>query len=226
MKIVSRAFIFLCRELESLIFPQCCLVCGKVTSEIWCKGCKNEIISKVSFKIKNKKEEEYYFRKHIYIFLYEGKIRKLLLDYKFNDKSYLYQLFSKTIIKNKKICGILEKYDIIMPVPIHRKRKRQRGYNQSALVAKEIATYIDGLEYEEKIVEKIKHTLPQSTLKKQQRRQNVENVYNIKKKEKIEQKSIILLDDIYTTGNTVNSIAKILKENGAKEVLVLTIAKD
>lgn len=226
MSLLTKALIFLWSEIQTLLFPQCCLICGKVNSTIWCKQCKREVCQKVIFKIENKNEKEYYFSKHISIFLYEGKIRTLLLDYKFRDKSYLYKIFSKIIIKNTKICGILKKYDIIIPVPIHKKRKKQRGYNQTALIAREMATYIDELRCEETVVEKIKHTLPQSTLKKEQRKQNVQNVYKVKKKQKIEHKRIILFDDIYTTGSTVNSVAKILKENGAKEILVLTIAKD
>lgn len=226
MSLLSKALIFLCNEIERIIFPQCCLICGKLGPAIYCKDCKSKLYQKAIFKIENKNRKQYYFEKHLYIFLYEGKIRELLLDYKFNDKSYLYKIFSENIIKNKKICGILKKYDIIMPVPIHRKREKQRGYNQSSLIAREIASNIEGLEYEEKGIEKVKHTLSQSTLKKNQRKENVQNVYKIKKKEKIERKRIILLDDIYTTGSTANSIAKILKENGAKEILVLTIAKD
>lgn len=226
MSLLSEALIFLWDEIEKIVFPQCCLICGKVVPKIWCKQCKRELYQKAIFRVENKKEKECYFEKQISIFLYEGKIRNLLLDYKFGDKSYLYKIFSEIVIKNEKICGILKKYDIIIPVPIHKKRKKQRGYNQTALMAREIANSIDGLKVEEKAVEKIKHTLPQSTLSKEQRKQNVQGVYKVEKKEKIEQKSIILLDDIYTTGSTVSAIAKMLKENGAKEILVLTIAKD
>lgn len=225
MEKFQKALIFLWNEIERLIFPHCCLICGKLVSAIWCRECKRKLQEKAIFKIENKEKKEYYFEKHLYIFLYKDEIRKLLLDYKFNDKSYLYQIFSEIIIKNKKICGILKKYGIIMPVPIHHKRKKQRGYNQSALIARSIAKQIEELEYQD-ILEKIKDTVPQSSLKKEQRRKNAQNVYQIKKKAKIKQKNIILLDDIYTTGSTVNAIAKVLKENGVKEILVLTIAKD
>ena len=73
---------------------------------------------------------------------------------------------------------------------------------------------------------KIKNNKPQSTLNKKQRKQNVKNVYKLENKGKIENKNIVLFDDIYTTGNTANEIAKILKQNGANKILVLTIAKD
>lgn len=223
---ILNALIFLCKKIERIIFPQCCLICGKTVNNIWCKECKKELYKTVIFKIEENKNKEYYFKKHIYIFLYKEKIRNVILDYKFNDKSYLYKIFSKIIIKNKKICGILEKYDIIIPVPIHKKRERQRGYDQSKLIAKDIANQIQSIKFENNVVKKVKHTLPQSSLNRVQRTKNVQNVYKIINKEKINDKRIILFDDIYTTGNTVNTIAKMLKQNGAKEILVLTIAKD
>lgn len=223
---LKKLLIFLLKKIENIIFPQCCLICGKLINKILCADCKKELYEQAVFKIENNKNKELYFRKHIYIFLYKDKIRKLILDYKFNDKSYLYKLFSKIIIKNKKICGILKKYDIIIPVPIHKKRKKQRGYNQSELIAKEISSNIQNIEYQNNIIQKVKNTLPQSYLNKLQRKTNVQNVYKLINKEKINNKKIIIFDDIYTTGSTVNAISKILKENGAKEIIILTIAKD
>lgn len=226
MKIQKALIFLLCKKIENFIFPPCCLICSKLSKEIWCKDCKKGLYEKAIFKVENIEKDGYFFEKQIYIFQYKDKIRNLILDYKFNDKSYLYKIFAEIIIKNKKICGILEKYDIIIPVPIHKKRKRQRGYNQSELIAREIANRIQNIEYKNDVIQKIKHTLPQSSLSKEQRKQNVKNVYKVIKKEKIENKNVILFDDIYTTGNTVNEVAKIAKENGAKEILVFTIAKD
>ena len=166
-----------------------------------------------------------YFEKHIYIFKYEGEIRNLILSYKFKDKSYLYKLFSEIILKNEKIFGILEKYDIIIPVPIHKKRKKQRGYNQSELIANDLATNIKDLKCENNILIKQKNTLPQSSLNKNQRKNNLKDAYKVINQEKIINKKIILFDDIYTTGSTAKECSKILKASGAKEILVLTISK-
>lgn len=217
---------FLYKEIEKLIFPQCCLICGKLVNNILCKTCKQNILKNQNAKIEIKDKEKYFFEKHAYLFFYKGEIRKLIIDYKFNDKPYLYKLFSQIIIKNKKIYGILKKYDIIMPVPVHKIRKMQRGYNQSELIAKEISKQIDELKLEKDVLKKIKNNKPQSLLNKEQRKANVENIYKIYNKEKVKNKNIVLFDDIYTTGNTVKALAKILKENGAKEILILTIAKD
>ena len=226
MKTFIKASIFLLKTLEILVFPPCCLICGKLLSEICCKDCKKRIYDKLNLKIESKNKKDYYFEKHIYLFTYKDEIRNLILDYKFNDKSYLYELFSKIITKNEKICGILKKYDIIIPVPIHKKRKQKRGYNQSELITRQISKKIPSLAHESTAIQKTKHNIEQSSLSKEQRKQNVKDVYKIINKEKIENKNIVLFDDIYTTGNTVNEISKILKQNGANKILVLTIAKD
>lgn len=226
MKTFIKASIFLLKRLERLVFPPCCLICGKLLSEICCKDCEKRIYDKLNLKIESKSQKDYYFEKHVYLFTYKDEIRNLILDYKFNDKSYLYKLFSKIITKNEKICGILEKYDIIIPVPIHKKRKQKRGYNQSELITRQISKKIPSLVHESTAIQKIKHNIEQSSLSKEQRKQNVKDVYKIVNKEKIENKNIVLFDDIYTTGNTVNEISKILKQNGANKILVLTIAKD
>ena len=228
MRTFINASIFLAKKLtkklESIVFPPCCAICGKLNSKKCCKDCEKRINSQLNLNIENK--AGYYFERHMYLFKYKNEIRNLILDYKFRDKSYLYELFAKIITKNEKICGILEKYDIIIPVPIHKKRKKQRGYNQSELVARQISKNIAKLQLENKAFIKIKNNKPQSTLNKKQRKQNVKNVYKLENKGKIENKNIVLFDDIYTTGNTANEIAKILKQNGANKILVLTIAKD
>ena len=136
----------------------------------------------------------------------------------------MYKTFAKLILKNEKICRIIKSYDIIVPVPIHKKRKNERGYNQSELIAKEIAKNIKEIKYQNPL-KKIKNNERQSELKKYQRKQNVKNVYEIQKKQIIQDKRIILFDDIYTTGSTVNECAKILKQNNVREILVLTLAK-
>ena len=160
----------------------------------------------------------------MYIARYNGDFRKEILEYKFFDKSYMYKTFAKIILNNKKTFELIKKYDIIIPVPIHKKRKNIRGYNQSELIAKEIAKGVQGLEYKT-ILKKIKNNVEQSSLNKMERLENVKNVYEIQNKDIIINKKVILFDDIYTTGNTVNECSRILKENRAKEILVLSLAR-
>ena len=123
------------------------------------------------------------------------------------------------------MCLFLKKYDIIIPVPISKQRNKNRGYNQSLLLAKEISKELN-IECIDKCLIKIKNILPQSSLKKEERIRNVKNVYSIKNTQNISGKKILLIDDIYTTGSTVIECSRILAENGAKDIGILTIAKD
>jgi len=121
----------------------------------------------------------------------------------------------------------LKKYDIIIIVPISKQRKKERGYNQSYLIAKEISKIIKKI-IAKKVLYKIKNTTPQSLLNKKQREENAKGVYKAPNTTKLYDKKILLIDDIYTTGNTVNECTKILLNNGVKRqnIGVLTIAKD
>ncbi len=217
MESLKKALIFLLQ----ILYPKQCLICGRLGQDTICSKCYNTL--KIEAKVEQDKNKT--FNKHLYIFKYEGKIRNLIIDYKFNDKPYLNELFVKIILKNEKICRKIKKYDIIIPVPIHKKRKNERGYNQSELIARKLAKNLNVELVTDSLI-KQKNTLPQSTLSKKQREENVKTVYKIQNKQKIENKKIILLDDIYTTGATAEECSKILKQNGAKEILVLTIAKD
>ena len=154
-------------------------------------------------------------------------IRDKILAYKFDDKPYYYKTFVNILLNNKKICEILKSYDIIIPVPIHNKRRKERGYNQTELISKEISKNIYGLEYIN-ILTKSVNTAPQSTLNKEQRSINYKNVYKLKKLDyqKIQQKSVLIFDDIYTTGATANECAKAIKTLQPYKIGILTIAKD
>ena len=188
-----------------------------------CKKCEQSLYRQLVLGIDDYSEDkEKEFKEHMYLYQYDGAIRKLLLKYKFQEKSYLYKIFIK---KNQKICLFLKKYDIIIPIPISKKRMKQRGYNQSALIARKISKEFN-IKYYEDCLLKDKHTEAQSSLSKEERTKNVENVYSVKNQEKIINKKILLIDDIYTTGNTVNECSKILKQAGAYKIGILTIAKD
>ncbi len=206
-----------------LIYPNVCGICGKICKESLCKRCAIEI-EKYEINLVNK-NKKMYFNESMHIFKYNEMIRQRLIEYKFQDKSYMYKTFAKIILKNKKVCGFLEKYDIIIPVPIHKKRRLKRGYNQTELIAKEICKNIS-LELKTDVLIKQKNIKAQSELNKNERKQNIKNAFEIKNINEIIDKKILLFDDIYTTGSTVNECSKILKKAGAKQIGVVTIAKD
>lgn len=209
--------------LLDLIYPPVCGICNNINKKHLCKRCEIKIkpyqINKIE-KVENK-----YFDYQIKILKYENLIRNKIIDYKFNEKAYLYKTFGKIILNNEKIYGFLKKYDIIICVPMYIKKKLQRGYNQSELIAKEIAKNI-GLKLQINNLIKIIDTQKQSTLTKEQRKENVKNAFLIKNSKSIKNKRVILFDDIYTTGNTVNECSRVLKQAGAVEIVILTLATD
>ena len=135
------------------------------------------------------------------------------------------------LLKNKKLCQFIKSYDIILSVPLHKKRLKERGYNQSQLIAKELVKEYNlhnnkKMIYYNDVIIKTKNIKPQSTKNLKDRIQDVIGIYEIKNKEKIIGKNIIIFDDIYTTGSTANECKKILLEAGANNVGILALAKD
>lgn len=215
-------------EMLHFIFPKECGICRKSVNTYLCNECLNNIQNSNMFlnRIENyTKDNTKYFDYHAYVFSYKDLARKKLIQYKFENKAYLANMFCEFFIKNKKICGFFKKYDIIISVPMTKKKKWKRGYNQTELIAKLLAKKIENLRYEKNILIKIKDNKTQSTLNKKQRIQNVKNVYKIKNIQTIKEKNILIIDDIYTTGATVNECAKVLKQSN-NNIGVITIAKD
>lgn len=204
-------------------FPPICGMCGEINENYICNNCY-ENIKKIKKCVINEYNNRN-FSKHLYIFRYEGIIRNKIIEYKFEDKGYLYKMFAKIIFSDKKTCNFIKKYDVIIPVPISKKRKKKRGYNQSELVANELAQKLNQDIWTDIIIKK-KDNKPQSELNKLERIKNVEDIYEINKPIEVKNKKVLLLDDIYTTGSTVNEIARKLKQNQTQEIGVITLAKD
>lgn len=210
-------------NLINLIFPNICGFCKRISKYNICPKCRYSIKKIEEAKITKIKGK--YFEEFAYLFKYEGIIRHMLIDYKFNEAGYLYKGLAESLINNKKIASFIKKYDIIIPVPVHKKRKRQRGYDQTELIAKIISKEL-GIDIDTNSLIKEKNTKPQSSLNKVDRVKNVKNVYGLKNTDKIKYKKVLLIDDIYTTGNTVNECARVIKAANVIKVGVLTLAKD
>lgn len=127
---------FIQRIIE-IIFPTKCGICGKIMHESLCTKCKTLIKQQEIMKkqIKIRQEEDYTL---LSCFLYDGLIRKKILELKFHDRVYLAKMFAKILVENEKTCRFLKSYDIIIPVPAHPRKKLERGYNQTEQIVKEI----------------------------------------------------------------------------------------
>ena len=211
-----------------LIYPQVCGICGKINKTSLCNKCKLKLQKEFQFNEDNYIEDiTKNFITHYYFFKYENLIRSQILAIKFQEKPYIYKTIAYFLKNMQKSFENLKNYDIIVIVPISNKRKKERGYNQSCLIAKEISKIIK-VPIAKNILYKTKNTVPQSTLNKKQREENAKGVYKVHNIAKLYNKKILIIDDIYTTGNTVNECANMLIQKGLKKsnIGVLTIAKD
>jgi ComF family protein len=119
----------------------------------------------------------------------------------------------------------LHKIDIIIPVPLHPKRLRQRGFNQASLLARRLGSALK-ISVDYGSLKRSRWTEPQTGLTRRQRAANVRGAFDLKAPEKVRGKGILRLDDVLTTGETVNQCVRVLKrDGGAKEVVVLTVAR-
>lgn len=213
----------------NLLFPPVCGICGKLSEKYLCSTCYE--IMRLQEKNRIDTYEDKNFSEHFWIFEYKDEIRKKIIDYKFNDKSYLYRTFVELIFKNKLAVNYIKSYDVIIPVPIHKERYKKRGYNQSELITKDICKYFDNIQYMSKVLIKNKNISPQSTLNKQGRVNNVVGAYDINSTylnelKQFRGKRVLLVDDVFTTGSTLNECAKVLKQLSIAYVGTFTIAKD
>ena len=163
-----------------------------------------------------------HFRQAEAVFKYNDTSKKLILAYKHGDHIELTELFVKWMATNSK--ALIEKNDILIPVPLHWKRLLKRKYNQSALLAQRLAKRY-GKEYAPLVLVRKKATPSQGHLSPKERKKNVTGVFEVKRPEQIQGKAILLIDDVFTTGATVGECAKVLLKAGAKSVDVLTLAR-
>lgn len=200
--------------------------CGKLKGTPLCKKCELKLkkyeIEEIKYYLDDKNIP---FDYAIHALKYDDEIRNRLIQYKFKEKSYLFQMFAKFILKNPKIYRFLKNYDIIVPVPISKKKYNKRGYNQTELIARTIAKELD-IKLSKNNLVKIRETAVQSTLSLKERKENIKNAFLIKNENEFEGKNIILFDDIYTSGSTAFECSKIIKKANPKSILVLTVAKD
>lgn len=112
--------------------------------------------------------------------------------------------------------------DALVPVPLHEKRLAARGYNQAALLAEEIGKALHIPVYD-KLVVRGKNTVPQKTLNRAERQNNLKRAFKIVAND-VKLKTIILIDDIYTTGSTLDALAETLTEAGAEKIYFLTLS--
>ncbi len=154
--------------------------------------------------------------------LYEGALRVSILELKRQPHvarrvvKLMYELQQREPLNSA---------DLIIPVPLHPERERERGFNQASVVARELSG-LSGLRMDEHSVGRRVHTeRHRAGMDAKARRRSVANAFAVRHADLISGRRVLLVDDVFTTGATVSACAAVLKENGAEEVFVLTLAR-
>lgn len=169
-------------------------------------------------------EEDHIFEQSVSPFEYRDEMRKSVLRFKYSGRAEYAEFFSRSIAVYAAEKVRLWKPELIVPVPVHPARKRKRGYNQAALIAGGLAGEFD-LPMDEKLLIRRKRTKPQMELDREDRRKNISGAFSCAKKRTVPE-TVLLIDDILTTGSTLDACAEELKKAGAEKVYALCLCVD
>ncbi len=215
------------KELDSNINDFC--LCEKCYSKVKhitgkvCLKCGEPLNSEAKYCLRCKAKTFNFVRAYSYC-SYKGIVKKLIKDLKFNNKAYLSKMFAHMLY----VTYLLEimpayKIDIVTYVPIHTSRLKERKYNQCELIAYEFCKK-SKLKLYKNVLIKIKQTKHQVGLSNSERKTNLKNAFKVTDKSAVRDKTVLLIDDIFTTGSTCDECAQMLMRAGAYRVVVLTVA--
>ncbi len=215
---------YLCDDCQSILeiseYNYC--LCGKNPLRLpdgsrngKCPRCQDKKLSGLYFALPYK--EKFLTRKLIHNFKYKPYIKDLA--------KILTGLLIEHFILAKNNTNQTWENSILIPVPLEKKKLKDRGYNQAEELAKELSKVLEVPLITDVLI-KTKPTLSQMKLSKEAREKNIKDVFSIKNPEQIQGKKIFLVDDVYTTGSTMEECAKVLKGAGSKQVWGITIARE
>lgn len=215
----------LAEKIIRLIYPVKCMICGKVLTEdsvlYLCDSC-HELLPRCGTGF-YKTEKLPYINGIFSAFHYENGIDKAIQAMKFDYQPRLSETLAFVLLEELLKETRIPHFDFIIPVPMHKKKMRSRGFNQSRLIADKISEALQ-IPVDTEVLVKTRNTRPQSTLKKEERLNNLLDAFSGEYPERVINKNILLVDDVITTGTTINSCGRILYENGAEKIYAVVIA--
>ena len=220
-----------------ILYPQTCYFCGKICKDSMCDECakKVEYIEEPRCKRCGKpiryvekeychdcEEHDFSYEQGKSIWLHKGPVRWSVYQFKYHNRRIFAELYAEEWCRlysyQLREWGV----DVIIPIPLHPKRRRKRGYNQAEILARELGKRCN-VAVNPRAVIRVTNTRPQKELNDKDRKKNLRNAFRVTKHWK-KAKKVLLIDDIYTTGNTIDSVARVLREKGAEKVYFLTIS--
>lgn len=201
-----------------------CSACRKTlpyVAEPRCKRCGKPVRRREQEYCCDCEKQEWHYESGRSLWLHTGPVKKSVYRFKYHNRRIYARAYAQEMVlrygRTIKMWGI----DRIVPVPLHGRRRRERGYNQAEVLAVEIGK-LTGIPVDPHLVTRRKKTAPQKELGNRQRRANLHRAFCVQSG--VEGEKILVIDDIYTTGSTVDEMARELSESGASKVYFLTIS--
>jgi ComF family protein len=165
----------------------------------------------------------WHFRRARAVVLYKPPVTEAVKMFKYRGKMHGLATFA-ALTRQYFEQQLLEQPDVIVPVPLHIKRLRQRGFNQALVLGRKLLPHWKHI-IDPHVLERLHWSRPQTGLSGVERRRNVRNAFRVRRPENIKNKKVLLVDDVFTTGATVNECARALRRNKASVVDVFTFAR-
>lgn len=231
----------LLEALVNLVFPEWpgCKLCGRLGKEDLCPACRQELrdwAAKPKCPVCGRpvppkgrvtlcgdcQSQPPPFEMARAVGPYEGGLRQAIHLFKYKRRKSLAPLLGGLMLETLQKHSRLLHCDLVLPVPMSRGRLRERGFNQAALLARQVARGLN-LPLSDRVLIK-GETPPQTGLTRPQREQNLRGSFQVKAPEEIRGKNLLIVDDVFTTGSTVSAMAETLKEQGAAGIFVIILA--
>lgn len=225
--------------LLDLVYPPKCLVCGDMQSKYLCAECLSEIVfinppPPICSRCGAPNQEngcgecrgvEFAFDSARGVGIYDGALKEAIHQLKYSGHEVIAPVLGMLIVDHLKSRSIfISQIDCIVPMPIHASRLRQRGFNQSELLAREIGRAFE-LPILPRTLIRGRATRPQVELSVEERLPNVDGAFEVVRSDAVSGRRVLLVDDVFTTGSTSDSASRALRDAGAGEVHVLTLAR-
>lgn len=225
--LLNNRFLLALRDhLQTLFFPKECVICKKVNNFI-CPNCLSTLPIRPSRPPEKIRHQDYLDQVHIASFYAHPALATLIDLYKFHYQESLGETLAQLLIfyiKKNQLQSTLSDF-VLVPLPLHKRRILERGFNQSEILASVLATHFN-LPLINDCLRRTRYTKHQTLLNQDKRQKNITGVFNIIDNKSIIGKKILLIDDVVTTGASLNEAAKILRQNGAIKVIGLVLAKN
>ena len=219
-------------EIFDFFLPRFCASCSqKLTTEekIICPKCLGKIHNVSAERLMDEYQKKFSQKNIIsgftslYLFERDKELQFIIHAIKYNQRFLIGKYFGELIGKHFKQLFNDWEVDIIIPIPLHHLKQADRGYNQSFYIAKGISTQTNISVYTSTIKRK-RFTQSQTKLNQREREENMSGAFSIRRFSKVIGKNVLLIDDVITTGATISECAKVLKNNGAKNVYAVSLA--